>query len=611
MMYHNTENKPDAANFAGSEAGVIVIIFPFIYVAILLLIGLALDSARLYHTVLDLQTAADSAALSAVAARAGETDSNFNSMSTIQYVEKRVNLATSLILEERNIDTDPDAANYDFNRVANPLITNIHQTTPANDLFVQVRPSASVPTFLMYRLSQLIGRGVGSTQGDNKQDLRVVARSRITPANIVFMADLSESSRCPEIGPCDCNVENSGVGTCSNEATMYGPNVKLKYQRIKEAFEFFISALDQQRDNVALVFFNNSAWVEVPFKAGRGFVPGEFTAAFDKVFELDSQTTLPVGQYYVPRGNTNIADALLTSLHHASQSGLIERKLKMQYILLTDGAPTAMRGTVVSEVETLDALNFNLIFKKRITNAQGQMFDVTYEGPGYFTPAYHYKHTYQGAYVNRTVAPLMPKDNTGYYMINQCYEGRRHEVYDMNTHVREDIATYCSNTQAAYIFCNPELHHPGIRREVCQASHYKINFIDTIADGTYKKFYYHSAMQVAQVLRQHKGTIYTIGWGPPATADDLYGDIRDGSNVKSIFLSNLANEQDGEFARDFDYYGYRPLALRKVNVFNGLFVKESVGAFYNPRGDDHGVELRKSLELIARQINARLIEPQI
>jgi hypothetical protein len=596
------------------ESGVILILLPILMLTILIFISLAVDSARLYQTQLDLQTAADSAVLAAIAARAAEIDETFTNDQN--YIERRVNQSMLQLLRERNISLSTTKEKpKDFERgVINENRLTYSGTGDDTNFFVQAQPTAVVGTLLMGRLSSFFNGNKDPNQKDSIRTISAMARTRIIPANIVFIADLSESSRCPESGTCNCTTEGAEK-TCREEAN----GGSLKYERIQEGLKFFLGAFDEERDNVALVMFNKAAWVEVPFQSAnnRGFNREQLVKSFNKVFE-DEQTAvnegfgLVPGDHYVPRGTTNITDALITSFEHVVASGMIENKLKVQYVLLTDGAPTAMRGVI----NNIDSLNSVLIFKG-ITDENGRQFNVTYEGPGYFTPSEVYKANMQ----NRTLVPLIPAINDD---VHNCYGingERRPEVYSIDIESRESIASECLGGEIKI----PCPNSPGVNMEICEASSLILgDLTGSIEDGTFKKIYYHTAIQAAQVLRQHRGTIYTIGWGESDITTDPYGNLIDGVNVKPFFLSNLANDKDGLFsiinlnssikspldaAEDFDFPQYRKPEIRQNKSTSGTFRKESAGAFYNPRPDDNGVELRKSLELIAREINAKLIEP--
>ncbi|HMO17507.1 MAG TPA: pilus assembly protein TadG-related protein [Oligoflexia bacterium] len=603
------------SSFHLSERGIILIVFPVVLILVLLIIGLAIDSARLYHTQLDAQTAADAAVLSAIGARAGERDQQFipdrdNWESTRSYIHNRAERTLRHNLRERGISWMGEVLSGD--RIARVVIDpNISvRDEGSGRISVQVNPRIHVPTLLL----GVLGPFVSETSSSNnsfmmKNDVGVRARSEIAPANIIFIADLSDSSRCPEEGPCNCNTNNRfepNTGreiSCSEEA---GPDRKLKFQRMRESFSNFVKIFDPTRDRIALVFYHNFAWVEVGFPANgsaRGFNPVALDDAFNRVYETDAEAQAAgrtVGSYYVPKGTTNISDGLLTAFEHAIQTNMIANNERVQYVLLTDGAPTAMR---VSNRLGADVLNFSLVWSRPVAGPNGTSIFEAYEGPGHYNTTSQYKSE-----INRTNAPLIV--GPGVPIVHGCHGPTYPNVWSPIDESRAGAAKWCTKNQVNWQYDTVCPNGTNVNRKCKQFTGTNVTTA-SIATGEFKQMYYHAAIQVAELLRQNRGTIYAVGWGPKsvASATDPYQNLADGMNLKPVFLANLANDYylfKSENHPEFSFPEYKKYEDRKIKDKASNIRKEAVGSYHNP---ENAAQLTEALELIARTIKVRLIKP--
>lgn len=618
-----------------SEKGAVMIMLPFILVMLLSLVALGVDTGNLHRTKVEAQTAADIAVLSTLGARASEDNlpilnqiyndaSDFDQTTAAEesggYWFRRFDAkmrAQRIIsgFEETGITPIDDLKQGRVRYVdSTTVINNGPQTEKFQSgawrrlsvdddtrvMSVLVRPEIRVFTLI----NHLIHPGY-----EDFSTIDAVAEAQIAPANIVFIADMSRSSQCPEIGPCECN-NPARTQSCRAEADALG--VQLKYERIQDAFIKFTQTFDPGRDRIALVMFNNTAWVQMPFEttgAGQprfGFNRNAPAQAFNNVTHSSDPRLLDpavADTLIVPDKNTNLSDALLTAISHVAEVGLIAANQPVSYVLLSDGAATAMRFNRNNGNE--DLINFDTFWVDESTPGSTN----TYFAPGPFVNRNQYLTLPQV----RTHPPLAP-------------DFTNDTTYISDPMVQAGAITDCHNTRDIHIELsnpNPDRRAEGIRR--CQGDNWNLllpcppglaavtrcpnntfglagdNSVGTTIEDRYKELYTLAAIQAATFIRQNRGTIYTVGWGNEAPVDpgDPFQNVFDNASLKSVTLANIANDRMKNHRQSHpDYPGTDVVAFRDPNI-------ERPGAYY-AAPDADGV--RKALSFISRKIKLRLIQ---
>lgn len=647
------------------EQGFILVTLPFVILIMLGLIGLAIDAGRLYITQQELQASADAALHAGVGARVSESNPELRKRDEVDYIRDRVETSFLANLAERGILTD-GVLKMGGRKLRNADNFDNYFDSDVNDnegtLTVRLTPEVEVSTMLIHLLS--MGNDDINGNDNSINIVRVNVDIRIRPANIVFIADLSESSACPEQGACLCNqpAQYDELGNilpkvnCRQEAN--AQNLKLRFERIREAFYNFIDGFDDRRDRISLVFFNNVAWTVVPFKGAGGGIPtpgfnkAQFEAVFDNVFFQDE---VPGGNFsaVVPRGNTNIADGLLEGFREAQRSGLVDLggdSLAVSYILFTDGAPTAT--ALVPDGTNDDALVFGLTLNCCDNAVDNQKWKVPGTDPaqwaslGIFVDRKLYKESYENDNAFRLSAPLSPDfdnwDNPDPAFFTSTVIANCHRNAGLasaskiayfpwsngQAPERDSAASWClpSSTWSATLPCriptagnhqgcpktgahlgiSASLYDPFVHNQLDPS----FEFNDpTLYNNSFRTIFYLSAIEAANFMREHRGTVYTLGWGDPIPVipNDPYQIIIEEGQLKPVFLSNLANDYYG--AHQIDAHGvatalHPGFPAESLNYQEKRTQGHSIGSFYQAP-DAQGVQT--SLNLIARQIKMKLV----
>lgn len=639
-----------------NSTGFILITLPFVLLILLGLIGLAIDAGRLYITQQELQASADAALRSAVGARVSEANGIFQAQEEQDYIRERIEASFFANISQRGIllDGERTIGSRILKNARDANFISFNNDVSTGVLSVSIEAVVDVSTMLIHILSIV-------DEFDTSRNLvRVRAQVQIQPANIVFIADLSESSACPETGPCLCNsptlYDNDGnllpPISCREEANAGGQ--LLRFERIREAFLNFLDGFDNRRDRISLVFFNNVAWTVVPFNPigvggipRPGFSPDRFEEAFFSVYDK-SETPVGNPNVIVPIGNTNISDALLESYRQAQEKGFIDNNVPITYILFTDGAPTAT--TIMPTHDRAfeqEVLIFGINWRCCDNNADYGRWRVPrdtisqWASPGMFIDYQRYKSEYINNPLFRLLGPLQPNldnwDDPSPPFLTQEFIATCHinagphfaanvaffPYDDGNSIERNRAVRRCMGDHWAYFLpCKAGLN-PNHR--VCPFYRKTDSLTESMFDpifstsspyvnpsqynNSYRKVFYLTSIEAANLMRGNNGTIYTLGWGNslPVT-NDPYQSILDEGNLKSVFLSNLAN----------DFYGSHQIEPSGVaRPLHPSFPEESmsyadkrrrgqaIGAFYEA---PDAVGVQTSLNLIGREIRMKLLE---
>lgn len=608
------------------EKGAIIILMPFIVIMLISLIALAVDSGNLYRTKLELQTVADTSTLAAAGSYVSETNDlyrfpppGFNPLIFGQnYLENRTRLGVQSGIEYQNIGLgnnaqDPDSRYLDPDYI---IHKGVMVALENGAYVVRTDPLVQVPTLLMQVFQE------GKTTG-----IEVNVRARIAPANVVFIADISSSSLCPEVGPCICqtaarrDLVTGDILTCPQEAINEGLRrgivVRQKFERMAEAFLRFLRAFDSARDRVSLVLFNNSAWTAVPFSSTAGgaitfgFDTNDFINVFSSLVDKDD-TRVGTSGFIAPKGSTNISDALYAALEESARAGLLNMDSDVSYILLSDGAPTAMRFKMQGAGE--DLLSFNVAWTQEIRDQDTNDLIATnsYFAPGAFMDTLAYK-SLPDSRMNPQIAPnLLPTEYLNdplVPMILPCHSDYAIalELANADIDVRANGVSFCVGASWRLESICPSLvaNRGGRCSNVSYGSSASVR--DSLDPGPayYRNLYYFAALEAARLVRINRGTIYTVGWGNAIAIDpsDPFQNPDDDASLKSVLLADIANDELAASAGvhpgfgNANYNSYEGLQSRDPGV-------EKRGAYYEAP-DTNKVE--EALKLITRKIKLKLL----
>ena len=379
-----------------NQSGYVIAIMPFVIMAMLAMLGLVVDSSNLYAAKVKAGAAAEIGVLSATGARiiersVSERQSFLGTNGTANekaYLATRFNESARNNLQKNNVVTDRDRTNFYTTHLANDPSTDFDFVPDAARSSVQFtgRVTLSVPLFF-YGVYKFFGSGPGGhdseTPGQNGSGVMKAvnlvtgsATTEIRGSAFVFLVDVSSSQGCPAVGACLCNTvqRNSAAvgGSCRQEAlNLQGAGQgdgSVRIEKIVAATNKIVTGsdtgnaatplgLDPLRDRIAIIIYNNSAQVLLPFDndplnplTPGGIVKPGFSvaAASAQINRLKASDRVgALADAIVPSGNTNISDALITARDEINRVGLFQNAADMRgrinVILLSEGAATAMR----------------------------------------------------------------------------------------------------------------------------------------------------------------------------------------------------------------------------------------------------------------------------
>ena len=603
MMQQFYNKEQVTISIRKSEKGAILILFLFLFVALLFLAGLVIDTGNIYRSQLAAQKAADAATLSGMSVLV--FNPNLLSSGGATAVEARGNqiLRENLIIGGFPLPDTPSAeqtpeVTYSYAENDNP--TNLDATV-----------RASTNLFIMNHIPVLLGK----TPFPNLKTTHGAAKSIREDANIVLMLDTSYSMACPETGECLCQTAFRGSVVCDN-----GRLIKLK-----NAAKLFVKLFDPTRDRIALIAFGTSAETLVPSNdhPSRGFVLADINAKIDAL---------------KAEGNTNICDALFRA--YQDMADVIGAGEKVNYVLFSDGAPTS--GRFLWDQSAIKNLT-----KPSVSSGLGdydyQQFSIAYVndlGDGYHAPSQLTEwNTLPRNYVPQK--DITGTLNTTGQRIASC------SVLANELSMPATAASMLTNFPSVVSQCFMDkagvgdlvYHMPNIRG-TGTAESYIYGKRDGL-DGTspsgmdiatrygleWAQLFYDCAVQTSDFLRDENGMLWVIGLGAPACiGTDPYQNIEDTLQRKDILLSRIAGDLN-RARRDpypddvWDYFtknglcGYSSASTKPTANFPD-FTKGGTKSFTNisgkqssngkPDGEYLSTTTANNLEELFRQIAIKI-----
>lgn len=269
-----------------SSDGVYIPIAAGILVALIVLLGLAIDSGNLFAAQLRLQRSLDAATIGAARlVRAGVSPADAEARGKELFA---VNMAQM---------------GYPGTMIPNPAVLVTGSDVSS---WTQFDPSLLV---LQHFLAGGPTRTVASA-----------AHAQVSKLVVSILGDVSGSMNCAPSGPCVCN-------------NAPGCTFPTRMSRVQEAANSIAGQLRPDEDSVALISFNYRANLLLPVDPAGGFDRAAYASAAGG---------------FVARGGTNTQEAIemgVEQILRAPSSGSDYRAI----ILVTDGAPNAVRVRLMDD----------------------------------------------------------------------------------------------------------------------------------------------------------------------------------------------------------------------------------------------------------------------
>jgi Flp pilus assembly protein TadG len=536
------------------EKGAVLILFLFIFAALLALAGLAVDAGNLYRARLQLQKAVDAAVLAGI----GTT------ILDRQDVESQVEARANAILHE----------NLDLAGILLKTLQNnpdIHYNTDTKR--INVRATADIDFLLMDAVPFFI---LGLDQTPSGAQLSAVATGKRAEANIALVLDFSFSMDCPGIGNCTCQTPGRGTETCEQEAQ--GLKVNRKIVDLRNAVHTFTALFNEDRDRISLIPFSTAAQVSVPVKKSpdRGFKPDDFNV----IDTID------------PRGNTNVCDGFYRAYADMVDAKIIDNPKpeddeNVAYVYFSDGAPTAGRLLLANNppgnlelspgMGAYDYIHYTVEWVNQSEEGHFPGPSQLVKTPGI---AFDYK-------VGDSIVGSIPGCSAPYTAIVPETE-------------LPDEATNSQFSTSVFTGCVQNLgFHMPFQAVPVYGSEYGV----TKPFTSWREQYYNCAIQAADFVREHKGLVYVIGLGDPvAVGTDPYQDVNSTLSRKDVFLTRMA--ADKSHAGGHPEFDFGETGSGNAKVKKWLEIQKGYGLYL---ATPNSSELESLFKKIALKIRLRLL----
>lgn len=579
------------------EQGSILILGAFLLVALLAVVGLAVDAGNLYWARLELQKAVDTAALAGIGATIHQSDKvrGLEGDAVREFVTERAlevamhNLKLSRIKVDRERDLNADYQ-LSLSRVNNAPVYQLRVTA-----------SAEIPFLLMHLVPfEVLGTGrAGRSATVNALAAEAVAER--AQANISLLLDTSRSMACPSKGDCVCLSPERTVD-CIDEAA--ARQVPTKIALLKDSVRAFLEEFDSGLDRVSMIPFNLVASVDNNYRRGDAAVrfepaDGENVAAQHGFEHSKFEKAL---QNMRASSATNVGDAFIRGFKEAERVNLIQGSNSDQnnlvsYVYFSDGAPTAGRF-FFSDLENLEP--------NPVSSTPPGRFDYVNYSVDWLDTETPSREDSQELNVHEqklwrwtAPGPLLKAQHLSL--------GQESIVPPQQAQVSCEIEAQNGSSAGPLCLSSLAAHRPYSSGEI-YGMEYQME--DGVFSPRWREQYYNSAIEYSDFLRKQGGRVFVVALGEPAEIrNDPYQDVSDTASVKSVFLARVSNDYSAAVRRprlleqeaypEFSYSGYRSYEeLRAASP-------QSEGEYL---ATDDASALKKMFKTVATRILLRLVK---
>lgn len=553
MMLRLFENRTVEAQ---QEKGIVLVMMSIVVVVLLALAGLAIDAGNLYRHSLSLQKAADAAVLAAVGYTIQLTEDEKTAAETALSLSYDVN-------HEQLIEAKAQEAFEENLRLMDPGSLGSY-VCPADGCFhydgttrqVTATVQESVDMLLMDAVPfELLG---GSRIADTAQ-VSANATARRNPAYISLLFDVSGSMACgANVANCDCRKDPAGC---------FLPNFEVKIDTLEKAVEVFLNYFNTD-DKLAITPFSMRAMTmtianQTELATFKQLVQN--TTIKDAVINcilaghsISYCASSGFNSGTEPASNTNLCEALTDSYDAQKIMQQSNPNQETAYVAFIDGAPSAATIQYAYPSATLPKNDHTgrypnsytyLTFRTHWVPPPSSMITTPYDGPSLMIKP-------QSLYLHWP-APVPPDPDPS---VKGVHVPVCHKYADPTTPsvISEKYAPWdskefykvfrgCLTDQSGQVDAVPSLGFKLPDSNGIYAANLKGGSPTVTPESD--KLYYLCPLAMADVIRKHKGTLYVVGVGSPATVGtDAYQDPSQWYLRKDVFGAKLAN--DKSFAVD-------------------------------------------------------------
>ena len=563
-----------SGGYAGNSSGAVLVYATFSILALMTVLGLAIDAANLVRVRQQLQKAADAGVLAAFAYRI-EVGRDAVADQQALYADGLAGLlhekARQTVLLNLGLSGLPSTSDT-------PVTTSLKYRRDPSGQSTEISLSLARHTHYLF-MNVLPLELLGVASSPDGQIVAVTATARKKRSNVAILFDLSHSMGCPVSGSCEC-LQNGGCGG------------RKRIDDLIDGMKAFVEEFDLDEDIITFVPFGTAA-----------------TAFSRSDLGLDSRLSVEAVDATIaafkrdpgPQGNTNLCDALMRGWDVMRREA---SEQEIAYVVFSDGAPTAGRFLFTaprelppwnpSDLGAYDYSHFAVFWQDA---AGGSL-----AGPSVL---------YQTGLVELGYSePQLPANSASPQAAagaaRAACSAQASAPYPPAVQFPEDMPV-----AAAHVFgkCLGDLgfHQPGKPDRVFAAGRRR----DDAGFGDWQKQYYNCAVVQSDLMREQRGTFYVIGHGEAApSSSDPYQNVSDSRSRKDVFLSRLADDYwyatahapDSQSVPEFDFTGYQSF--------------QSLSSGSNPRPgkyyplspqDDPADRLKKVFKQIAHEINLSLV----
>ena len=522
----------------------------FVTILLLLMIGLAIDGGRTFHTQHEVQKAADAGVLAAVTyvnhigitaaqSEAASTGRTLKDLLLLRAAEAaRANLAQA--------GFPPMTRGGVQYPIVSPASTNPADFVPNGQRLFDLQVSVQYP--ISYLIMQYIPLEMFHLQRTSTGiTLSATAGAIRKIANVCVMLDFSSSMQCPATGTpgsstyCECLTQNR-TGPCQRPQ---------KIDELVSSVKEFLRMFDFNNDRIGIVTFNVAA---------QSFTLGELAALAQShippnmtLADLDGAID-NVSTRYQPAGDTNIADALMAGQKLMKS---ISPGQEVAYVMFSDGAPSAGRFLFASPKGGLagwdasDPANPDGLYDYSLHGVSWASGGQVIQGPSVLYQNGLVPMGWTGAEppppFAGNAATWLPGDPMPGATIAACGPQLNPPITTQADYPNaiEEVFDSCLQDLGAKV----PTATPGIYDTVGKG-----NLPDDPGFADFQKMYYLYSIALADYMRSIQGTFYVIGLGEPcAVGGDPFQDFHDSHCRKDIFFRRLANDFKGAVLNPTQY----------------------------------------------------------